>query len=302
MSNVSMKFGLSSSMRGLLNRAGKSVEDALSKAAPDAVRAVTDYISVYPPERPKQTYQRTYRLLTGWWNTIEFLNKGSKQQTLAITIGNDASDHRPGRAYGGYVVGPWSGPIQQANIHRRRWPTISGMKREVSPLVQSIFRDAIYQEMRFLSRNKPTAMVDQMGFDRSMTNPDYWFDLEAGEGARQRQIRKKIDSTHSRRGFVRGSRIKKMEIRNKRVKALKNTLMEDAPNRRDRHLSDIQRAHMEARERESLMTYPPTNPRKSPSAKGALSRAMKTREAIRHGDEAYSAMTRTAHDKDKRKK
>ena len=300
MSNVSMKFGLSSGMRGLLNRAEKSVSVALQKAAPDAISAVTNYISVYPPERPNQSYERTFTFAHSWWTDVEFPNHGTGNQSIELTIGNDATSPG-GRGYAAYVVGPWSGPLQQAMIHRRRWPTISGLKREVSPLVQSIFRDAIFQEMRKMVGYDSKASVLRKGFSEEQTRPDYWWDKEADEGINQRSMRQKIEARHLKRHLLPGKRMGKRVNMENRQKKLQNYLASD-PNRRERHLSEAQKANVEIRKRESQMTYPPQNPRPSASVGKILKSVLSSRQSIRGGDEAYTAKTRAAYDKAKGKK
>ncbi len=300
MSNVSMKFGLSSGMRGLLNRAEKSVVYALHRASSDAISAVTNYVNVYPPERPDQTYARTFTFANSWWTNVEFPNHGTGNQSIELTIGNDATSPG-GRGYAVYVVGPWSGPLQQATIHRRRWPTISGLKREVSPLVQSIFRDAIFQEMRKMVGYDSKASLLSKGFSKEQTRPDYWWDKEADEGINQRSMRQKIEARHLKRQLTSGKRMGGRAKMESRQKKLENYLASD-PNRRERHLSEAQKANVEIRKRESQMTYPPQNPRPSASVGKILKSVLSSRQSIRGGDEAYTAKTRAAYDKAKGKK
>ena len=75
----------------------------------------------YPAERSGQRYIRTYRLKHGY--------RSQRPRKMVRVITNRASTARSG-FYGGYVIG-----VQQATVHRNRWPIMAKMVESGLPIL-----------------------------------------------------------------------------------------------------------------------------------------------------------------------
>jgi len=110
-----------------IKRLGAGIQPALRKVSKQARRLLIGELTQYPPERPGQTYERTYKLQRGWERATPADQGRGFQIINAIP----------------YV--PLVQGDQQAWMHVGRWTPASEIAEKHAAEIVALYKDAVME-------------------------------------------------------------------------------------------------------------------------------------------------------------